>query len=704
MDCLLVTQSTRAATAGTDAAAAARRKGALSALRQDAGNDSLKYELALALAAMGTIEDRTQALQLLDDIRHVYDNQARYHRDRAAIYEACQQASQARHCLERLLELEPQEVEPRIRIARFWLDELLYHYDVSLTRRMLESLRPALELEPDNREALFLSSLAHCLAAGLPQKESPAMTMKGMAQARRIVERLPHDLAAHLLLAVHFMDAGQNEAAATEFQAALSIAPEDVRSAFSTARWTAPPAALKALETRDDSSRVAYDRIYWRHHDPSPLTDLNENHLEIWKRLAMAEFLFGQPDKKRRGWDTEAGTAFVSYGAPQSYDFDPGEVIVSVTYTGTHISLSPPALTWNYRFRGLNMSLRFEDRNLNGDFLADDATAKQASVLRRAAPVVFHEAPPGQLRFLSLTAVGIIGEPGRDRINVYLGIPLWRPLGDGRWLDDISMEIVVRDTTRTVVRQVKHRVALEDVVPMFKGEVDVLLLNQLWELNPGRYTVMGYVEDRKLKHHGVYTGPMEVRRFDPASVPIISDLDLTLRPESRDIPSAVTRLGSRYIPNPLRVVDDERQLNLFYEIYGLTVKSGMAFVETRYTILPSAWVQGYDRLVHLGEEPASRVVEVAASDALQADSELDRGNYLDVTFPPAGLEVNGGRAPRGTRVPVTDLAPGEYCLIMTVTDLHAGKSATSSAPFQVLSEAQRLELKNLGLGEVGHEK
>ncbi|TPW02583.1 MAG: hypothetical protein FD129_3176, partial [bacterium] len=213
---------------------------------------------------MGSIEDRTQALQLLEDIRHVYDGQTRYHRDRAAIYESCQQPSQARQSYGRLVDLDPEDVEARVAIARLWLQELLYHYDLSLTSRMLASLRPALALQPDHRDALYYSSLALGMAAGLPREESPAMSRQGMAQARRILERDSTDLAARMLLAVHCMDLGQFNDAAAEFDLALAQSPADIRAAFQTTRWTAPVSALKALETRDAEGRASYDRAYWR--------------------------------------------------------------------------------------------------------------------------------------------------------------------------------------------------------------------------------------------------------------------------------------------------------------------------------------------------------------------------------------------------------------------------------------------------------
>ncbi|HEX7878590.1 MAG TPA: GWxTD domain-containing protein, partial [Candidatus Eisenbacteria bacterium] len=551
--------------------------------RQEPGNDSLRYELALAEAEVGTIQERIRSLELFESLRATYGKEARYHRDRARVYEACQQASLAREALEDLLKLDPGDVAARVGVARLRLVELLYHFDLPETARMLEVLEPALALAPNDRGVLFYHSLALEMAAGLPDRESPRLSERGLAEAERMAANDATDFEARLLAAVHAMDLGRSDRAARYFEAALAIAPEDVRSAFLTSRWTAPPAAVRALESRDATDRAAYDTVYWRHHDPSPLTALNENQLEIWKRLALAEFLFARPASGVRGWDTEPGIAFVRYGAPRESHYETGDITATgpgpdrrLPYAGVGrglnapLRLQHPSWEWVHHFRGLQFGLRFIDMNLNGEFTADNPTRKTLDFLHDSAPVVFHEAPPGPLRYLAVAAAGFLAEERRVNENVYLGVPLWRPLGDGGWLGDVTMELIVRDTTRTIVRQARHRATPEDVVPMLGSDVSLLLLHQPWALVPGSYTITGYVEDADRKVHGVYTGPLTIRDYSKVTGLVVSDLDLTLRPESRDSRVTVTRLGSSYIPNPLRVATDDRRIDIFYEVYGLT--------------------------------------------------------------------------------------------------------------------------------------
>jgi tetratricopeptide (TPR) repeat protein len=116
------------------------------------------------------------------------------------LFEDCQQPSRARRCLEALLEIEPDNVPAHIEIARLWLREILYHYDLTLTEKMLEVLQRALAIDPDNRDGLFLASLAREMVGGLPQMASPAQTVEGIACVEKILKRDPQDLPARLLL------------------------------------------------------------------------------------------------------------------------------------------------------------------------------------------------------------------------------------------------------------------------------------------------------------------------------------------------------------------------------------------------------------------------------------------------------------------------------------------------------------------------
>ena len=101
-----------------------------------------------------------------------------------------QQPSRAILSLENAVEIEPGDVESRVTIGRLLLRDLLYHYELKKTKRMVTWLDSALERAPGNRDALFLKSLALEMASGLPDA-SPDLAVRGRAlvllsRARRL--------------------------------------------------------------------------------------------------------------------------------------------------------------------------------------------------------------------------------------------------------------------------------------------------------------------------------------------------------------------------------------------------------------------------------------------------------------------------------------------------------------------------------------
>ena len=63
---------------------------------------------------------------------------------------------------------------------------------------------------------------------------------------------------------------------------------------------------------------VAFAARYWTSKDPRYLTPYNERKLEHFFRLTYADLLYGSPDLKLRGWDTQRGQIMVRYGPPKS--------------------------------------------------------------------------------------------------------------------------------------------------------------------------------------------------------------------------------------------------------------------------------------------------------------------------------------------------------------------------------------------------
>lgn len=676
-------------------------------VRRTGAPDSLKYELARLRAAGERIEDRRRALDLMNDIRPGYWGRTDYHWERARLYECCQQPSMARGCLEQVTRLAPDDVEAWVEIARLRLRELLYEFDPSLSGPMLEALNRALALDPDHRDALFLKSLDLELVASQPGHAAPELTAQGIACLRRILARDSTDVQAGFLLAIHLLDSHRDGDAEEQFRQALAVSPPGVRDAFLTCRFTATPRAIQYAAARGDSGRQAFDDAYWRIQDPTPLSLLNENQLEIWKRLALADMLFGQPDAGLAGWNTDPGEALVRFGKPTSRSFDAGEILSyfaveqTLPKTGAGggaaassrqaIGLRPPSWRWNYSFRGLDFAIELTDVMLNGTFRFDDPSRLLLTRLRDIAPVVFGEAPPGRIRHIYLASAGVRGEGRTVEQTIDLGVPLWRPVDAGKDLGHVQVQIIIRDSTEQIVRQSLRQVAAEDIGSIaLDDRMGLVLWHSVYHIRPGRYTVTAFVDDEKGHAHGSLRQPMDVRDYSADSLLVVGDLELALADDAATGPT-VTRAGETAVPDPLALTGSDRRLMVFYDLYGLREQAGRSTHQARYTIVPREDVLEFERLVRARQARPGQFVSFAARLAEQG-VELDEHNYSDVIFPPVTLAVTDGRVTKGTKLLLPELAPGEYAFIVSVTDQLSQAAAHGLAFFRVLTPRQSREM------------
>lgn len=680
-------------------------------IRQPGAPDSLRLALARACQRTGTIEDRTQALALYDTIRRTYQDDPGYHRERAALFERCGQPSRARESLEELLKLTPHDVAARIEIARLRLRELTWHFDLDLAEPMLEVLRVAREDAPADRDALYLGALALELSMERPGRWSPAQARQGEAWLRSILDRHPDDTPARLLLAVHLLDQGRQDEAWQSFAAAVDSGPADQRAAFYSARWTLGAADPPPPERAGAAELARYDRLAWRRVDPTPLTDRNENQLILWKRLALADPLFGLPDRGVRGWDTPPGEAFVRYGEPVAHDFNPGEVWAGPNSTITlpkagasgpppdkPIRLIPTAWNWRYHFRGIDFDLRFEDRSLNGVYRADNTTGQTLALLRREAPVVFQEAAPGSIQQIYIASAGLRGAEGRVRQQIDVGVPFWRKGLDLRRPGKIRLEIVVRDSTRALVRQATHFAGPDDVVSPEPG-LDVLLYSTSFDLKPGAYTVVAIVSDPERQIHGAASTLVTVRDYATPAGLTVSDLALAWRADSAAAGPATTRLGRAGVPNPMALAAADSTVDVYYETYGLAAPAGLARQQVRYTVLPRAYLLAFDRFVREKKAAPEDLLVMAEASRAKGQAGLTATNSLEVVFPVATVRVIDDRAPRATRVSLAGLEPGEYAFIVTVLDDATRATASAISLLRVMDDAQRAALRTYAARE-----
>src|SRR5262245_26127141 len=96
--------------------------------RKPGAPDSVTYQLALALASSGTIENRRQAFEAFQSIHAAHEDDPVFCKDVGKLLVDSRQDTKARDFYHRAIELRPRDVDARIEIARIQLREILWHF------------------------------------------------------------------------------------------------------------------------------------------------------------------------------------------------------------------------------------------------------------------------------------------------------------------------------------------------------------------------------------------------------------------------------------------------------------------------------------------------------------------------------------------------------------------------------------------------
>ncbi len=679
-----------AAAAPGRAGAATVRDAAVERLERElattANPDSIRFELAIAYREAGLIETRQRAIELFDRIRGAYERDPRYHRELAYTLLAAERYRDARGELRRVLELEPGDADARALIARLLFKIVLRYYDFVETGEILNLLDSAIALDPSHREALLTKALVLQFLRGLRQGDGPELSRQARACAEAILARDPMDVQAKLLSAVCAFDLNEPDQAEALFQSAIRLMPPDAAAQFRSPWLIARPAALRSYRQLSDTARQEFVRAYWQETDPTPLTPANETQLEYWKRLTLADIFFGDAATGTRGWNTAPGETFVRYGFPHQAFYDPakfGELSMRGGATG---AFTAPAWVWRYAFRDRSLDLVFRDLNLQGSFVADDATTMALTAMRERAPAVFHDALPGEISQFFVSHAGFRRGPGETRNQVAVAISPFGRRADLPWWFGARITAYVQDDRQETIATERWRIGPQHVAqPVAAAEM--LLLDASFNLAPGRYALVGVVENRETGLSGSFSQPFYVRPFGFDELEI-SDLELGLPMHAGLSGHANERLGPDYVSSPVGFVSGARGLGVFYEIYNLLPRGGGEVeFRVRYTVLPRGYVISHARRVRAGEAQAGDDLHLGRLGISLDGITLTRTNYSDVIFMPETMRLSAGaRVPKRAHVPVPLLEPGDYALLVTVTDLVAGRSATAEAPFRITPE------------------
>jgi GWxTD domain-containing protein len=139
-------------------------------------------------------------------------------------------------------------------------------------------------------------------------------------------------------------------------------------------------AAFQQLQTDDE--RYEFVEQFWLRRDPSPDTVVNETRDEHYRRITYANERFpsGKP-----GWKTDRGRIYIMWGPPDSIEtFHGGDMTLRDFNEGGGWSVKYPHIKWRYRHiagpdLGSEVIIEFVDRGLSGEYrIARDPFEKDA--------------------------------------------------------------------------------------------------------------------------------------------------------------------------------------------------------------------------------------------------------------------------------------------------------------------------------------
>ena len=494
---------------------------------------------------------------------------------------------------------------------------------------------------------------------------------------------------AHLALACARLDEGAFREAHGLFRAYLESLSEQQQEAFHDPAFHASKEDLELLE-RHDTASGDLRRRFWVGLDPTPLTEANEQPLEHYRRVAFALEHYPKGD---HGMDRR-GEVYVRYGPPdhasrwddirieRSRDIQdiriefinrsrigfaapPGRPIFPVSGTSR----------WEYWIYGgvdggieITFVKEFEGRGYDYAPMPGGVSLQVGTELTKLDPgLVMRDAirrSPSLYRadFADLTldfhydTAGFRGEGGRDRLEVYYGLPAREVarLNVSADSDLILLDrgVVLFDSLWTEVHRVVDSLA-------FRAPTDLQIQRDAFipgvlsvDLAPGLYRMALQVRDAVSGKSQVYREEIRVEDYQAQGALMMSDVALAFSVTETDGDDEYTKHGLRVVPMPSRAFRADQSAFIYFEIYNLTRDE---FGQTRYRVAyeiqsqtkrsaPARILHGLGRVLNLAED--DRQVSIAYE---QSGNKPDEIVYVELDL----SESNEGD--QTTRIKVTDL-------------------------------------------------
>jgi GWxTD domain-containing protein len=462
---------------------------------------------------------------------------------------------------------------------------------------------------------------------------------------------------------------------------------------------------FESLATPEE--RVRFIEGFWRRRDPTPETPENEYKTEHYRRLAYVNKFFGSG---RPGFRTDMGRMYILLGPPDVIDSDP---------MGRQMHQYPTEV-WIYRRPAHprlppNMEIAFVDKYLTGEYELTFSLLKDADATRQLEALIdepYHDAATiAEMRAWNFGRTGTVhygdgGLPEIERINelaLVSQIPerQLQPLsaevrsrfsfgggvlegerrvefyraGDGLVTVPVTIRVPYKDFTfLEKPEQVESRIDVFGRIQGADGAVidefdrqeilavprdqleklskEFLLYQLIFHSPPGEYQLTLAVRDNGSNTVRTATETLRVPDFSQPSFflssVVLADQIVKLDPPPPAGKKEPFRFGElEAIPNFTRTFSSRGAVNVYFEAYNVALDD-----------------QGKNslKLSYRFEQDGARYREVPAAYLYPTDQ-----RHRSIM----------------SAIPLKDFIPGEYAVIITLTDQVAGESATIRERFLV---------------------
>ncbi|HEX8355235.1 MAG TPA: GWxTD domain-containing protein [Pyrinomonadaceae bacterium] len=476
--------------------------------------------------------------------------------------------------------------------------------------------------------------------------------------------------------------------------------------------------AWKKLAT--DEEREQFIEAFWRRRDPDPDTDLNEYLEEHYERVAYANqhFASGIP-----GWKSDRGRIYIMYGAPHEKETHPtGGNYERPSYEGGGNTTTYPFEIWFYRYLpgvGSGIEIEFVDPTGTGEYrIARSPDEKDAMLNIPGAGLTLME----QLglsskadRVTNRGAFGYSGPGAREQDSPFSRLILYTDLQKPPQVNDVLEKSLLATASTGAEDLSALDVATKVDFYRASDERVMTAITVQTDNNDLTFKDVGGVQTARLNIYGRVTN-LSGRRITSFEDPVTTTATVSELSTAKDRKSAYQRVLP-LAPGNYKVDLLVRDINS-----GATTVKAIGFEVPRFaaeklgtsTLVLAVKLQALnDQLPGMFSIGPYKVIPNVSSTYKRGQ---DVGIYMQVyntgidqtTLRPAidveyvltkdGKEVfkqaedwrgssdAGQRLTLARLLPTTNLAPGEYEVVVRVRDKVSGQSLSPAARFHVQAD------------------